>query len=119
MGVRIENHCCCCDLPCRGWACNLRRVPITFCDECGYEMNELYDRGGETLCEDCYVEAELKDAEKIEANAFHTCACCGERAEELYIIEGEGVCEDCFIDAALEGAIPVTAESLAEIYDYG
>ena len=114
MGVRIEYNCCCCDLPCRGAACSLRNVPVPFCDECDSEAEEFYERGGDMLCEDCFVEAELEAAEKVESNG--SCAWCGEESEMLYLMDGECVCKECFVEALLESATPVSAERLVENY---
>ncbi len=118
MGVRMENHCCDCGLPCLGRTCSLSRVPIAFCDSCGYEPEEFYERGGEILCEDCYVEAELKDAKKVKLNSPCVCAWCEEEVSELYMVENDGVCKECFIDATLEKADPVDADSLVDSCDY-
>ena len=56
---RIENHCCGCAVPgypCRGDACELRRVEVYYCDRCGCELEKVYDTGDEELCEDCLKE---------------------------------------------------------------
>lgn len=53
---RIENHCCDCatpGYPCRGSACSLTRVEVYYCDECGEELDEIYDAEGMELCEEC------------------------------------------------------------------
>ncbi len=53
---RIENHCCDCatpGYPCRGSACPLTRVEVYYCDECGEELDEIYDAEGMELCEEC------------------------------------------------------------------
>lgn len=115
MGVRIENHCCCCELPCRGTACSLRRVPVAYCDKCGDDAEKLYERDGGILCEDCFVEAELQVAEKVKS-VSGSCTWCGEESNEFYLIDGEGVCEECFIEDLLEANAPIGADSLAEDY---
>ena len=54
--VKIENHCCGCDVPgypCRGILCPLRRVEVHYCDRCGEELTEIYDVDDEELCEEC------------------------------------------------------------------
>lgn len=54
--VRYENHCCDCAVPgypCRGSACPRVNVPVHYCDQCGEELEEIYDVDGEELCEDC------------------------------------------------------------------
>lgn len=56
---RIENHCCDCAVPgypCRGSACPNRNVEVYYCDECGCELDEIYDVDGEELCESCLKE---------------------------------------------------------------
>jgi hypothetical protein len=59
--VKIENHCCDCAVPgypCRGNACELRRVEVHYCDKCGEEIidDEIYDVDDEELCEKCLKE---------------------------------------------------------------
>lgn len=114
MGVRIEDHCCCCDLPCRGAACSLRRVPVPYCDECDDEAEEFYERDGDVLCEDCFIEAELQAAEKVERSG--SCEWCGEETDTLYLADGESVCKECFVEALLEDSTPIKADRLVESY---
>lgn len=64
--VKIENHCCDCAVPgypCRGDSCELRRVPVHYCDKCGYDIpdGEIYEVDGEELCEDCLKEMFRKE----------------------------------------------------------
>ena len=57
--TRTENHCCNCaspGYPCRGDACSLLNVEVCYCDDCGEEIEEIYDVDGEELCEDCLKE---------------------------------------------------------------
>ena len=57
--LKYENHCCDCAVPgypCRGDACELRRVEVYYCDKCGCELEEIYDVGDEELCEECLKE---------------------------------------------------------------
>ena len=57
--LRHENHCCGCAVPgypCRGDACPLRCVEVYYCDQCGCELEEVYDADGEELCEECLKE---------------------------------------------------------------
>jgi hypothetical protein len=56
---KIENHCCDCAVPgypCRGSSCPNRNVEVYHCDECGCELEEIYDVDGEELCESCLKE---------------------------------------------------------------
>lgn len=60
----IENRCRDCAVPgypCRGSACPLMRVEVFYCDECGDEINEIYDVDGDELCEECLKERFRKD----------------------------------------------------------
>lgn len=57
--VRIENHCCDCatpGYPCLGRECSLRNVEVHYCDNCGEELDEIYDVDGDELCEECLKE---------------------------------------------------------------
>lgn len=58
--IRYENHCCDCATgayPCFGSSCPNINVPVPYCDECGYEIEEdIYDVDGDELCEDCLKE---------------------------------------------------------------
>ena len=54
--VKYENHCVGCTsmgLYCMGSSCPNRNVPVPYCDECGCELEEIYDVDGEELCEEC------------------------------------------------------------------
>ena len=54
--IKYENDCCGCAAPaypCMGDVCPLRHKPHYYCDQCGYEMEELYELDGEQLCIDC------------------------------------------------------------------
>ena len=54
--VRYEDHCCDCAVPgypCRGSSCPYRNVPVYYCDDCGDEIEDVYDVDGEELCEEC------------------------------------------------------------------
>lgn len=64
MAKRFENHCCGCatpGYPCRGSACPLTKVEVHFCDECGEELDDIYDVDGEELCEYCLKEMFRRD----------------------------------------------------------
>lgn len=68
---RFVKECGCvdCGLPCMGNACrNKYKTYWEFiCDECGDDCTDtLYFYGEKELCEDCYVEKMLEEAEKIE-----------------------------------------------------
>lgn len=54
--TKIENLCCDCAVPgypCRGALCPLTRVEVHYCDECGDELDDIYDVDDEELCEEC------------------------------------------------------------------
>lgn len=54
--VRYENDCCDCatsGYPCIGESCSKRNVKVLICDDCGFEMDELYLYDGYELCKDC------------------------------------------------------------------
>ena len=55
MGVRYENQCCDCGLPCLGSSCPYKKVPIWYCDECGDEGITLYEVDGKEVCEHCAI----------------------------------------------------------------
>ena len=57
--IRFENECCSCAVPgypCRGSSCSLRHVPHYYCDDCGEDVEVLYEFGGRELCIDCIEE---------------------------------------------------------------
>ena len=63
-----ENHCCDCatpGYPCLGSACELRRVPVHYCDKCDPKHNnpleKVYEVEGQELCEDCLKEMFIKN----------------------------------------------------------
>lgn len=52
--IKYENRCCGCAVPgypCRGASCELRRVPVMYCDNCGEEIEDTYE--GQELCQEC------------------------------------------------------------------
>ena len=54
--LKVENRCCECatpGYPCLGATCPNRNVEVYYCDECGEELEEIYEVDGEELCEDC------------------------------------------------------------------
>lgn len=57
--IKLENHCCDCatpGYPCRGSACPLSQVEVHYCDNCGDELDDIYEVDGEELCEYCLKE---------------------------------------------------------------
>ena len=57
--IRYENNCCGCateSYPCIGDICPNRHVPVFVCDECGEDVEDLYEYGSEQLCADCVLE---------------------------------------------------------------
>ena len=57
--IRYENNCYGCateSYPCIGDSCPNRHVPVFVCDECGDEVDDLYEYGSEQLCADCVLE---------------------------------------------------------------
>jgi hypothetical protein len=59
--IKYENHCVGCER-CQGSSCRNRRVPVCYCDKCGYEIEgDIYDVDGQDLCEDCLKEMFKKD----------------------------------------------------------
>lgn len=64
MGIRYENQCCGCAVPgypCRAPHCPNLKVPVHYCEKCGEDLDDIYEVGGEELCEEC-----LKDMFKKE-----------------------------------------------------
>ena len=56
---KIENHCCDCAVPgypCRGSACPNRKVVVYYCDDCGEELDVVYEVDEEELCDHCLRE---------------------------------------------------------------
>ena len=54
--IKIENHCCDCaapGYPCLGPSCPRREVEVHYCDECGCELEDIYEVDGDEFCEDC------------------------------------------------------------------
>lgn len=62
--VKYENECVGCptELGCLGSACPNRRVLHLYCDECGEEVDKLYEYDSQQLCIDC-IEASLEEVE--------------------------------------------------------
>ena len=55
MMIRYENQCVGCppEMGCLGSTCPNRNVPHYYCDECGEEIEHLFEMYGEELCESC------------------------------------------------------------------
>lgn len=53
--IRYENNCVCCpsEMGCLGSWCPHRNVEVHYCDECGDELDDIYNVDGEELCEHC------------------------------------------------------------------
>ena len=54
--MRIEDHCVGCTdlgLHCIGPHCRNANVEVHYCDECGSELEDIYEVDGEELCEYC------------------------------------------------------------------
>lgn len=62
--IRYENECVGCppELGCLGSCCPNRNVPHFYCDNCGDDVEELFECCGMQMCRDC-VEKMLKDKE--------------------------------------------------------
>ena len=58
--IKYENRCVDCGLPCI--RCRNSNVPVLYCDDCGEEVDVLYELDAEELCEDCV----LKSLKKVE-----------------------------------------------------
>lgn len=57
--IKILNMCCDCaapGYPCRGNACELRHVEVHCCDECGTELNRIYEVDDGEYCRACHEE---------------------------------------------------------------
>ena len=62
--TRYEDHCCGCaapGYPCLGASCPNRNVPVHYCDNCGEELDEIYDVDDKELCEECLKEMFRRD----------------------------------------------------------
>lgn len=58
-----ENECCDCatyGYPCIGNACSQLKVLHIICDDCGDEMDDMYEYNGSHYCTDCLVANLLK-----------------------------------------------------------
>lgn len=58
--IKYENECCDCateSYPCLGSVCLNRNVKHLYCDNCGADVEELWDVDSEEICENCLKEA--------------------------------------------------------------
>lgn len=53
--TRYESNCVSCGFPCRHEGCPYYKVLTLFCDQCGDEVEDLYDYDGKQVCEDCLL----------------------------------------------------------------
>lgn len=54
--IKYENECVGCSAgayPCNEYSCKYSNVPHFYCDDCGLELDYLYDFEGEQLCLEC------------------------------------------------------------------
>lgn len=51
--VKFESDCLECGLPCKGKACPHYEIEVHYCDECGKELEFIYEDDGDEVCEDC------------------------------------------------------------------
>lgn len=64
--ITYENQCVGCGMPCLGYMCPFRRVPVFACDLCGSEEVRLWICGGKELCEACAAACGCEDAETVD-----------------------------------------------------
>lgn len=67
--IKYEDECCGCateNYPCMGSACPNRNVPHFYCDECGEDVEELYNVDDKEICEQCL----LKKFEKVKLEEY-------------------------------------------------
>lgn len=51
--VKYDDFCVGCDY-CIGYGCRYRKkLPVYYCDQCGSELDEIYEVNGEEICEYC------------------------------------------------------------------
>jgi hypothetical protein len=60
--IRVESDCVDCGLPCQYEACPHYKVVRYICDDCDYEVDDLFLFDGQELCIDC-VEPRLERVE--------------------------------------------------------
>ena len=65
--IRFENECVGCppNMGCMGSGCPYSHVPYLVCDECGEDVEKLYDTAHGQLCEDCATSEEKEECGKI------------------------------------------------------
>lgn len=56
--IKIENECVDCptEMGCLGDSCSKKNVVHLYCDNCGEDVEKLFDVGGEQICESCLQE---------------------------------------------------------------
>lgn len=64
--IKYEDECVGCppEIGCRGNACSNRNVPHYYCDDCGDDVEDLYEYDGEQLCLECLLD--IVGARRIE-----------------------------------------------------
>ena len=62
------NECVDCAIPCVGGYCAKANALAVCCDGCGKSAELLYLLDGETLCQNCFIETVLEEAEKRTAD---------------------------------------------------
>lgn len=62
MSKKLVNECVDCGLPCLGNACPHRNVVRYYCDDCGDEVEKLYNFDDDELCIYC-IEKRLEKVE--------------------------------------------------------
>lgn len=55
--IKHENGCVSCGLPCIGKACQYLDEIVFVCDDCGCEVEDLWEYDGKQLCLDCLLDA--------------------------------------------------------------
>lgn len=55
--LKYVDDCVDCGLPCLGSSCPNKNVPQYYCDNCGDEINDVYELNGQELCADCLLAA--------------------------------------------------------------
>lgn len=66
--IMYEDECVGCptEMGCLGNSCPNRNVKRLYCDNCGDDVDKLYDVEGSELCEDCAIQDYLDSLDKIE-----------------------------------------------------
>lgn len=66
--IRFENECVGCppNMGCMGSACPYSHVPYLECDECGQDVDKLYDTARGQLCDECATSEEKEEYAMID-----------------------------------------------------